>query len=73
MRSIMASTSADSFKSQVRMSAWESSSRAAIAALEALAARHMHEWDIREAMEVEGMAERIRAMREHEQPAVKAA
>mgnify|MGYP000857371033 CR=1 FL=1 len=46
---------------------------AAIAALEALAARHMHEWDIREAMEVEGMAERIRAMREHEQPAVKAA
>lgn len=46
---------------------------AAIAALEALAARHMHEWYIHEAVEVEQMAERIRAMREHEQPAAKAA
>lgn len=44
----------------------------AIAALEALAARHMHEWDILEAVEVEQMAERIKAMRE-EQPAAKAA
>lgn len=45
---------------------------AAIAALEALAARHMHEWDIREAVEVEQMADRLKAMRE-EQPAAKAA
>ena len=45
---------------------------AAIAALEALAARHMHEWDIREAVEVEQMADRLKAMRE-EQPATKAA
>ena len=44
----------------------------AISALEELAARHMHEWDIREAMEVEGMAERLKSMRE-EQPAAKAA
>lgn len=42
---------------------------AAIAALEALAARHMHEWDIREAVEVEQMAERLKSMREEESQA----
>lgn len=38
----------------------------AITALRKLADRHMYEWDIREAVEVEQMAERITAMREKE-------
>ena len=46
---------------------------AAIAALEELSQALMRTWDLKESAEVDAMAERIKAMREHEQPAAKAA
>ena len=46
---------------------------AAIAALEELSQALMRTWGLKESAEVDAMIERIRAMREQEQPAAKAA